>query len=157
MTRTTITRTTIGLGLAVALSVAAAACGDDDGGGGSAASGSAYCDHAREWAIHELTPVDEADPVAFRAYWTEWVAFEDAALASAPAEIRGDWERKVAAEREHFTPVLEKYGYDVGALMTSGTPEELATTEAPPDVQAAQNRVLTYDCLLYTSDAADEL
>ena len=43
-TRTTITRTTVLLSLAVALPVGAVACGDDDGGGRSTASESAYCD-----------------------------------------------------------------------------------------------------------------
>lgn len=107
---------------------------------------SAYCDAAREWAIQEVTqPVDETDPVAFEAYWGEFEAFEQAALENAPDELREDWQLKVDTEDETIDVVLEAYDYDLVALQENGTPEELATLEAPPDVAAAQDRILVYE------------
>ena len=69
----------------------------------------------------------------------EFRPFEEEALATAPEEIKADWELKVRAEDETINPVLERYGYDLAAIMEQGTPEEQATFEAPPDVQAAQD------------------
>jgi hypothetical protein len=148
MTRRTIHWTSV-----LALVIVTGACSSNDKNGvaasgdtvAPAASETAYCDAAREWAIYDMTPVDDSDPAAFRAYWKEWTAFEQAAVDTAPAEIKADWQLKLTTETETFTPVLEKYEFDVAALMESGTPEEQAATEAPPGVQAAQDRILTYE------------
>ena len=154
--RTHMTRRTIPWALAAAL-LLAAGCGDDDNeasAGGNAgapppaeatAAGSAYCDVALEWAIHELTPFDDSDPAAMERYWADHTEFEERALATTPDELKADWELKMATEDETIDVVLEKYGYDVVAIMEQGTPEEQATFEAPPDVTAAQSRIGTYE------------
>ncbi len=166
LTRSTPTRTArpgrtrpVALAVALALGLTVGACSSSDAGDDEAATTtapatgtaddpaeSAYCDAAREWAIHEVTqPVDETDPVAFEAYWNEFLAFEQTALDTTPDELAADWQRKVDTENETINPVLERYDYDVVALQENGTPEELATLEAPPDVEAAQDRILTYE------------
>jgi hypothetical protein len=146
------TRRTIRPILAAALVVVVAACGDDGGGGGAGGetaaadpSESAYCNAAIDWAIHELTPVDDTDPAAFRAYWTEYRAFEAEALDAAPDELRAAWELKIETEDTTVTPVFEKYDFDVNVMMESATPQEQAIFDAPPDVQAAQDRILAYE------------
>jgi hypothetical protein len=138
-------RRTLHWALAAALVTVAAGCGDDDDSSASDPSESAYCDKAREWAIHELEPVDDTDPAAFKVYWTEFLAFEQAATDLAPDQLKTKWKLKADAERAMFTPVLEKYDYDITAIMESGTPEEQATLEAPPDVEVAQVTILTYE------------
>ena len=62
-----------------------------------------------------------------------------------PEELAADWQLKVEAENETIDVVLEKYGYDVAAIMEEGTPEEQATFDAPPDAAAAQDRILAYE------------
>ena len=133
----------------------AAACGDDDdtsegdGDGGAAAadtlaSDSEYCDAAVDWAIHEMTPFDDTDPAAFRAYWTEYTAFVDEAVSTAPEEIAADWQDKVEWETG-LTAILEKYDFDAAVMQAQGTPEEAAAFEAPPEAAAAQDRILSYE------------
>lgn len=144
------TQRTIHWTVAAAFVVVAAGCGDDGDGEKSAASAplaaeSAYCDEAIEWSIHELEPFDETDPVAFRTYWEDFQGFEEAAVDTAPDEIKDDWELKVETENATISPVLEKYGFDLAAVEESGTPEEQAAFEAPPEVQAAQDRILIYE------------
>ncbi len=141
--------------VAAALVAVSTGCGEDNkkeaaapGAGGTdatAASESAYCDAAREWAIHEMTPFDDMDPAAFRAYWNDFVAFEEEAIATAPDAIRDDWVLKFEKESDTITPVLEKYDFNLSVMMESSTPEEEAAFDAPPDVQAAQDRILTYE------------
>jgi hypothetical protein len=151
--RNTITRRAITWTFAAALVVAAASCGDDDtddaANAAEAAAAdpaeSAYCDAAVDWAIHEYTAFDESDPAAFRAYWAEWTEFQETAVATAPDEIEDDWVLKFETESEMLTPVLEKYDFDVAAIMEHGTPAEQAPFEAPPAVQAAQDRILSYE------------
>lgn len=127
---------------AVVALVVAAGCGNE---AAADESESAPCDAVREWAIHELQPVDETDPVAFRGYWQEWTAFQTVAVDTAPETIKADWELKFGLESEIFTPILERYDFDVVAIAENGTPEEQAATEAPPDVQAAQLRLFTHE------------
>jgi hypothetical protein len=134
-----------------------AGCGDDDnttsedrdGAGAAAAQNaagdSAYCDVAVDWAIYEMQPFDEMDPVQFEAYWADHTAFEEAAVAAVPDVLAEDWQLKVATEDETIDVVLETYGYDIGRIMEEGTPEEQATFEAPPDVAAAQDRIIAYE------------
>jgi hypothetical protein len=150
--RTELIRTTVHWGLAATITVLAVACGDDSGGSSEVAapaaddpSESAYCDAAREWAIHELDPFDESDPVAFRAYWEEFLAFEHAALDTAPPELADDWQVKIETEDATINPVLDRYDYDLAEMEARGTPEEAATLEAPPEVQAAQDVIFAYE------------
>ena len=150
--RSHLTQGTIRRAVAAVLIVAAAGCADDDdiaseeGGTAPAASESAYCDAAVDWAVHDMTPFDDSDPAEFRAYWEAFLAFEAVATDTAPDEIKADWELKVTAEADAgVTEVFEKYGYDVATMEASGTPEELAAFEAPPEVQAAQDRILGYE------------
>ena len=153
--RTHLTRRTIPWTLAAAL-LLAAGCGDDDttseGSDGdsaapaeTAAGDSAYCDAAAEWSVYAAGGFDDSDPAAFEAYWQEFNTFEAEALAHVPEEIKADWELKVESENETIDPVLEKYDYDTAAIMESGTPAEQAAFEAPPDVQAAQDRIHLYE------------
>ena len=92
--RTHITRRTIPWALTAAL-LLAAGCGDDDANAGApadddaasaetTAADSPYCDVAISWAVHEMTPFDDTDPVAFEKYWSEHTAFEEDALATTP-------------------------------------------------------------------------
>ena len=146
------TRRTIRPILAAALVVVVAACGDDGGGGGGGGetaaadpSESAYCDAAIEWAIHELTPVDDTDPAAFRAYWEDYRRSRRRRSTQRPTRSRPTGSSRSRPRTTTVTPVLEKYDFDVAAMMESGTPEEQAAFEAPPDVQAAQDRILAYE------------
>jgi hypothetical protein len=133
-----------------ATAIVSAGCGSGGNGGKtsqSKAAGdpeSAYCDEARRWAIHEMAPVDDSDPVAFKKYWNEYLAFVDNAHKLAPTSIRDDWDVKVQGEAA-ITPILVKYDYNVPALMESGTDEEKAVTEAPANVQDAQDIILGYE------------
>lgn len=149
------------LTVVLVLGLVAGACGSDGGDENSATTAassdttavavddpaeSAYCDEAREWAIHEITqPVDDTDPVAFRAYWEDFLAFEQAALENAPAEIEDDWQLKVDAENATINPIFEAYEYDIADLQENGTPDELASLEPPAEVQDAQDAILTYE------------
>jgi hypothetical protein len=164
--RNTMTRRAIHWTLAAALLVTAASCGDDNEDDASTPSKpaaadpaeSAYCDAAVEWAVHEYTAFDDSDPAAFRAYWEEWTAFEETAVATAPDEIKDDWVLKFETESATVAPVLEKYDFDTAVMMEQATPEEQATFEAPPDVQAAQDRILSYEsevCAAQQPIAAD--
>jgi hypothetical protein len=141
--RSTLTYTTM-LGALTALAFLGAGCGDDNDA--SAAAASEYCDIASDWAVQELEQFDATDPTAFRSYWTDYSAFATAALAAAPEEIRSDWTLKVEAkEQSGMTEILEKYEFDLMAMEASGTQEERAAFEAPPDVAAAQDRILVYE------------
>ena len=150
--RTELIRKTVSLGLAATITVLAVACGDDSGGSSEVAAPaaddpaeSAYCDAAREWAIHELDTFDETDPVAFRTYWEEFKAFQHVALDTAPPELADEWELKIETEDATINPVLERYDYDLAEMEARGTPEEVAAFEAPPEVQDAQDVILGYE------------
>lgn len=148
------TRRTIPWAIAAAL-LLGAGCGDDDNNEESegsdeapaaetAAGDSEYCEVAVDWAIHEMTPFDDTDPVAFRAYWDTYTTFTGDALTAAPEEIASDWQLKVEWE-SGLTRILEKYDFDGAAMQAQGTPEEAAAFEAPEDAAAAQDRILTYE------------
>lgn len=147
---TQVTRRTIPWVLAAAL-LLAAGCGDEDedsngdAAPAEAAADSAYCNVAVDWAVHELTPFDDTDPEAFKAYWAEYKAFEEEALATAPEELEADWQLKIDAEDETIDVVLEKYDYDKAVMIEQATPEEQAAFEAPPEVAAAQDRIHAYE------------
>lgn len=150
--RTDLMRRTIRWTLVATISLLAVACGDDATGTGEAAAPAAedpaestYCDLAREFSLRSLEPVDDTDPVAFRAYWEDFMAIEQEALAAAPEELVDEWTLRIDTENTTVNPVLEAYDYDIEAIFTTGTPEEQATLETPPDVAAAIDRVHAYE------------
>jgi hypothetical protein len=103
-----------------------------------------YCEVARDWAVHELVPIDDTDPTVAEAYWGEYIAFVNDGERLAPKPIRDDW-RIYAASSRSVTPVLEKYGYDLNLLFATATAEEQAVFEPGPAVQEAQRNVLRYE------------
>src|SRR5262245_59692244 len=126
--RNIMTRRAIQLTFAAALLVTAGSCGDDDSNAATAEpdptaaltadpAESAYCDVAVEWAIHEYTPFDDSDPVAFRAYWSEWTEFKENAVETAPDEIKEDWVLRADTENQVLVPILEKYDFDTAVMM----------------------------------------
>src|SRR5439155_17260421 len=89
---------------------------------------SPYCQTVRKWTVHEFNGEGDAfadDPVAFKRYWTDYAEFVDTATQQSPAEIRDDWTTGYDLVRK-FTPVLEKYDYDLARAQAKGTPAELA-------------------------------
>jgi hypothetical protein len=144
--------------LALASAAALGACGDDDGesapttNAAAASSGgdpaeSAYCDTAREFAVHMLAPRDEGNPTWLRTYMDEYVAFVDEAASEAPDELADEWTLSSDGLKTTVIPVLEKYGYDIERIMAEGTPEEQAVSEPSPDVAAAQATILEYEAM----------
>src|SRR5438445_12822948 len=71
--------------VAVAVGIAAG-CSDS-----KPAASSAYCDAARQWAIHELVPVNDQDPAAFKTYWNEYLGFVDKGVHLSPKPINAEW------------------------------------------------------------------
>ncbi len=159
--RTPVKRRSVPLAVVLVLGLSLGACSSDGGDENSATTAassdttavaaddpaeSAYCDEAREWAIHEITqPVDDTDPVAFQAYWEAYIDFENAALESAPDEVHDEWQLKVDAENTTINPLFEAYDYDIADLQENGSPDELASLEPPAEVQDAQEAILTYE------------
>jgi hypothetical protein len=126
---------------------------------------SPYCQTAREWLVHEFDGEGGAfadDPPAFEKYWGEWITFIDTATQQAPAEIRDDWPLAYPNVKA-FTPVLEKYDYDIARAQAEGTPAELALgkrldEEPPPEQQRAIAAVKEYEgrvCQTAQPPAAD--
>jgi hypothetical protein len=176
--RTTRTNSAIG-GVACALvALTLGACRDDGGDGGdavatepAAATGTSsveavratgtddeFCGYARAWAAHELVDTDFDDPALFAAYWPEYVAFVEAASASAPAEIADAYESYAAVVAD-MTVVFERYDFDGARFEAEGTPEEQEIIEpTDPELQAANEAVLAYEsseCLTGQPPAAD--
>jgi hypothetical protein len=126
---------------------------------------SEYCQTARGWMVHEFNGQGDSfvgDPVAFKKYWTEYMAFIDSAKQQAPAEIRDEF--PVAYETvKQFTPILQKYGFDVERAQAEGTPAELAVgkhmDEGPNEAeQSAQDAIHEYEgrvCQTAQPPAAD--
>src|SRR5947208_3008440 len=83
------------------------------------AAASAYCTAARQWAIHELVPVNDQDPAAFKTYWNEYLGFVVKGVRLSPKPINADW-KLVFTALQPFTGVLTKYDFNVGALMEKG-------------------------------------
>jgi hypothetical protein len=138
--------------LVLALGVGAAGC---SGTGPSEAAfepmdgtESAYCETYRAWQVHELdggTGDDQPDPAAFRAYWKDYLEFNETSLRQAPAEIRDDWVVSERAIRTVLTPVLEKYDFDVQRIAKEGTAAEKALGEPTPEAQKAQDAIHAYE------------
>jgi hypothetical protein len=149
MRTNTITRTVAG-GALLLMAAAGLACSKS-----ASASESPYCNTAREWSVHELTPRDDGDPAVFKKYWQDYLAFMDKGLATAPAAIHDDWVTYHKAV-EPQTAVLAKYGYDRGRFDSEATDADKAVMEPQdPKSQDAFHAVLRYEAL--TCDAAQPL
>ena len=92
--------------MAVAV-LTAIGCGEDR----KDASASAFCDSSRQWAVHEMTPIDESDPRAIEAHFKDYEAFIDESIATAPAAVARDWKVYGKAIKTIQLPVLEKFGF----------------------------------------------
>jgi hypothetical protein len=149
----------------VGLGWAAAGCGGTDRGEGTFApvegTESAYCETYRAWQVHELdggTGDDQPNPAAFRAYWKDYLEFNETSVRQAPAAIRDDWIVSDRAIRTVLTPVLEKYDFDVERIANDGTAAEKALGEPPPEVRKAQDAIHAYEdrvCGVASPPAAD--
>jgi hypothetical protein len=128
-------------------------------------NGSAFCQTARRWMVHEFNGEGEAfaaDPVAFKKYWTEYAAFLAASERQAPAEISANFPVGYEVVQQ-FTPILAKYDYNIERIKAEGTPAELAVGQRMdagpnPKEQAAQDAVLAYEgrvCQTAQPPAAD--
>src|SRR4051812_42720676 len=108
---------------AIAMMIAAVLVAGTSNGTASAETGhkhgntkSAYCDNARNWAAHEMTPHDESDPRAEAVYWGEYVAFLRRSIASVPARISSEWRVYGDYELYVLTPILTKFNFDIDRL-----------------------------------------
>ena len=113
---------------------------------------SQFCQTARKWQVHELNGDGDRfadDPVAFKQYWNAYIEFVATETRQSPPELRDKWPIGYAVVRQ-FTPLLEKYDYDLARIKTEGTPAELVVggrfDEGPtPTEQAAQDAVHKYE------------
>jgi hypothetical protein len=122
---------------------AAIGCGKEQ----ADASASPFCDASREWAVHELTPIDESDPKAVEAHFEDYGSFVDESLATAPSAVADDWEVYANAFRTKFMPVLEKFHFSYEEVGAKGTEEEKAIFDGAKDEQteSAFTAILTYE------------
>jgi hypothetical protein len=160
--------------LAVGISVFAVGCGSDTPKATSPSTppaakadpnDSEYCKTARAWMVHELDGDGDSfasDPVAFEKYWGEYMDFVATATRQAPAEIRDDWPIGHDFMVKHFTPLLEKYDFDVARAKAEGSAAEIAVgkriEEPTPAEQRAQDAILEYEgsvCQTSQPPAAD--
>lgn len=127
---------------------------------------SEFCKTARAWMVHELNGDGDSfadDPVALEKYWGEYLAFVAAGSQQAPAEIQDDWSVGYDFLVKEFTPILEKYDFDIERAKAEGTPAELAigkrVDEGPNEAeQRAQDAVHEYEgrvCQTSQPPAAD--
>jgi len=161
--------------LAIGISVLTVGCGSSTPKATSAATkpvakvdptDSEYCKTARKWMVHGFNGDGSSfasDPVELRKYWGEWMDFIATATRQAPAEIRDDWPVAYDFMVKQFTPVLEKYDFDIARLKAEGSAAEIAVGERidqdpTPDEQRAQDAVHAYEgrvCQTAQPEAAD--
>ncbi len=117
--------------LIAASAVLAGGCGGADGDETAftpvAGTESAYCDTYRKWQVYKVDHGEGDDPrspAAFRAWWNEYLIFNETALKQAPPEIRDEWVVLVGGIRTRLTPILEKYDFDVKRIAAEGTAAE---------------------------------
>jgi hypothetical protein len=138
----------------------AVACGDDgdDGAQGAEGSGTAasaasegeYCKAVREWAVVDLDPRRDEDPVWFREHWTAYRDFVATAERTAPEPLEAAW-AIFGDNVDAQTTVFETYDYDVVRGREQGTPEEAAVFEPDEATQQAFAGILANEAL--TCDA----
>jgi hypothetical protein len=146
----------------VVLALFAAACGSDKKASTAATTTTAatanpndgeYCQTARTWTVHEFNGGGNGfaeDPVAFEKYWGDWMTFIATATRQAPPELRDDWAVAYAFQVKQFTPILEKYDFDIERAQAEGSPAELAVGqrvdgEPTPAEQRARDTVVEYE------------
>ena len=162
--RKTRTKSTLGGVAFTLLALTLGACGDDGTDSTDAAGSEAvgtddeFCGLARSWQVHELVEPNYDDPVAFAAYWAEYVAFVEASHAVAPDEIADTWDT-YAAIAAGMTVVFERYEFDGERFEAESTPEEQETIE-PTDAEslAVNEAVLAFEserCATILPAAAD--
>jgi hypothetical protein len=162
--------------LAIGISVLTVGCGGSSTPKATSAStkpaagadpvDSEYCQTARKWMVHELNgdgSTFASNPVALRKYWGEWLEYTSTATRQAPAEIRDDWPVAYDFMVSQFTPLLEKYDFDIARMKAEGTAAEIAVGERvdqnpTPEEQRAQDAVRAYEgrvCQTAQPEAAD--
>jgi hypothetical protein len=122
-------------------------CGEDREAPPAGASASAFCDASRQWAVHEMTPIDESDPGAIKAHFKDYEAFIDKSMATAPAAVARDWKVYGTAVKTILLPVLRKFGFSYEEVGANGTEEEKAIFDGAksPRVEKAFEGILTYE------------
>ena len=140
-------------------------CGGSDSGETAftpvAGNDSAYCDTYWGWQAYKADGGqgdDERSPAAFRAWWNEYLIFNETALKQAPPVIHDQWVVKMGALRTRLTPLLERYDFDVKRMEREGTAAERARAEPSPDEQKAEAAINAYEdrvCGALTAPAAD--
>jgi hypothetical protein len=126
-----------------------------------AGNDSAYCDTYWGWQAYKADRGqgdDERSPAAFRAWWNEYLIFNETALKQAPPVIHDQWVVKMSALRTRLTPLFETYNFDVKRMEREGTAAERVLAEPSPDVQRAEAAVNAYEdrvCGAMTAPAAD--
>jgi hypothetical protein len=132
--------------MAVAV-LTATGCGEEREDASASASASAFCDASRQWAVHEMQPIDESDPKAIEAHVTDYEAFIDESIATAPAAVAEDWKVYGTAIKTVQLPVLEKFGFSYENVGKKGTEAEKAIFDGAPSprVEKAFEAILTYE------------
>ena len=127
----------------------ATGCGEEDRTGEERADASAspFCDASRQWAVHEMTPIDESDPKAIEAHFKDYAAFIDESIATAPPAVADDWKVYGGAIRRVHLPVLEKFGFSYEEVNAKGTKTEKAIFDGAkrPRVENAFEAILIYE------------
>lgn len=111
------------------------------------ASASPFCDASRQWAVHEMTPIDESDPKAIEAHFKDYEAFIDESMATAPPAVAGDWKVYGRAIKTVQLPVLKKFGFSFEKVAAKGTEAEKAIFDGSPTPRVAKafEAILTYE------------
>ena len=140
--------------MAVAV-LTAIGCGEDREDKPATASASAFCDASRQWAVHEMTPIDESDPNAIKAHFKDYEAFVDESMATAPPAVAGDWKVYGNAVKTILLPVLRKFGFSYEEVGAKGTEAEKAIFDGArsPRVEKAFEAILTYEANVCGSQA----
>jgi hypothetical protein len=138
--------------LTLSLAVLAGCSGGGDDAAFTSGTGSdiPYCKTYRAWKVYELDNgegFDQPNRAALRTFWNAYLISEETLLQQAPPEIRAGVAIKVRFIRTRLTPVMEKYGFDLGQVQSKGTPaEQKAVFQGPPaDVLSAQAAAYDYE------------
>lgn len=137
-------RRALGLAAGVAMTLGLMACGGDDGGSGST---EAWCDVARDVeAASEALGGDDIDPTdkaAVKALFDDLEQAIDRAEGKAPAEIRADVDKTLAAFTKLIDVIADK-DYDFLAAVSdpevSSLFEDQSLTEAGDRISAYNER-----------------
>jgi hypothetical protein len=111
------------------------------------AAASPFCDASRQWAVHEMRPVDESDPKEVEAHFKDYGAFIDKSIATAPPAVADDWKVYGTAIQTVQLPVMKKFGFSFEEVNAKGTEAEKAIFDGAPNprVDNAFKAILTYE------------